>query len=291
MKKILGPMRRAIEKYDMIRPGDRIAVGLSGGKDSTALLYALARYRHFSPVPFELEAITLDMGFEGMDFTPMIELCQKLDVPYTIRKTQIGPIVFDQRKEKNPCALCAKMKRGALHDLAIERGCRVIALGHHADDAIETFFLSLFYEGRVNTFSPVTWLDRKEITLIRPLIYVREKNILFDPELKALPVVTSTCPADGHTKREDVKQTIRNLSLQIPDLEDRVLGAIENKDNFHLWFDTRNPTPDDAPKSAPPSVFNPEETSLPPSMAFRPDETAGAPEASGQEQESERSDS
>ncbi len=236
-------MRRAIETYDMIRPGDRVAVALSGGKDSTALLYALARYRKFSPVPFDLEAITLDMGFGGMDFTPLIELCRELDVPYTIRKTEIGPIVFDARKEKNPCSLCARMKRGALHDLAIERGCRVIALGHHADDAIETFLLSLFYEGRINTFSPVTWLDRKEITLIRPLIYVKEKSIIYDPELKNLPVVKSTCPADGHTKREDIKQLIKRLKEDIPEVDERILGAIENKENFHLWFDKTNPTP------------------------------------------------
>ena len=237
-------MRRAVEKYDMIQPGDKIAVGLSGGKDSTALLYALARYRHFSPVPFELQAITLDMGFEGMDFEPIRKMCEDLDVPYTIRKTQIGPIVFDVREEKNPCALCARMKRGALHDLAIELGCRTIALGHHAADAIETCFLSLFYEGRINTFSPVTYLDRKDITLIRPLIYVREKDIVCNPELKALPVVKSTCPADGHTKREDMKNLVKNLKKSIPDADERVLRAIENKDQFHLWFDTTRPGPE-----------------------------------------------
>ncbi len=230
-------MRRAIETYDMIQPGDRIAVGLSGGKDSAALLYALARYRHFSPVPFELEAITLDMGFDGMDFTPVIDMCRELDVPYTIKKTQIGPIVFDVRNEKNPCSLCARMKRGALHDLAIERGCRVIALGHHADDAIETFFLSLFYEGRVNCFSPVTWLDRKDITLIRPLIYVREKDIIFNEECRRLPVVKSTCPADGHTKREEMKHFVKEMRERFPLSDKHILGAIENTDNFNLWFD------------------------------------------------------
>lgn len=236
MKKILGPLRKAVEKYEMIRPGDRIAVGLSGGKDSTALLAALKRFQYFSPVPFELEAITLDMGFGGMDFDPIIRLCADLDIPYTIKKTQIGPIVFEARQEKNPCALCARMKRGALHDLAIERGCRKIALGHHADDAIETFFLSLFYEGRINTFSPVTYLDRKDITLIRPLIFVKEKDIIYNPEIKALPVVKSTCPADGHTKREDMKEMMRELRKTIPELDDRILKAIQNKEQFHLWF-------------------------------------------------------
>lgn len=236
MKKILGPLRRAVEKYEMIRPGDRIAVGLSGGKDSTALLVAMKRFQYFSPVPFELEGITLDMGFGGMDFEPLVQLCADLNIPYTIKKTQIGPIVFEARQEKNPCALCARMKRGALHDLAIERGCRKIALGHHADDAIETFFLSLFYEGRINTFSPVTYLDRKDITLIRPLIFVKEKDIIYNPEVKELPVIKSTCPADGHTKREDMKDMMNELRKTIPELDDRILKAIQNKEQFHLWF-------------------------------------------------------
>ena len=236
MKKILGPLRRAVEKYEMRRPGDRIAVGLSGGKDSTALLVAMKRFQYFSPVPFELEGITLDMGFGGMDFEPLVQLCAELDIPYTIKKTQIGPIVFEARQEKNPCALCARMKRGALHDLAIERGCRKIALGHHADDAIETFFLSLFYEGRINTFSPVTYLDRKDITLIRPVIFVKEKDIIYNPEIKELPVIKSTCPADGHTKREDMKDMMKELRKTIPELDDRILKAIQNKEQFHLWF-------------------------------------------------------
>ena len=236
MKKILGPLRRAVEKYEMIRPGDRIAVGLSGGKDSTALLVAMKRFQYFSPVPFELEGITLDMGFGGMDFEPLVQLCAELDIPYTIKKTQIGPIVFEARQEKNPCALCARMKRGALHDLSIERGSSKIALGHHAEDAIETIYVRLFYEGRVSTFSPVTYLDRKDITLIRPLIFVKEKDIVYNPEVKALPVIKSTCPADGHTKREDMKDMMKELRKTIPELDDRILKAIQNKEQFHLWF-------------------------------------------------------
>jgi tRNA(Ile)-lysidine synthase TilS/MesJ len=236
MKKILGPLRRGVEKYDMIKPGDRIAVGLSGGKDSTALLVAMKRFQYFSPVPFELEGITLDMGFGGMDFSPLIDLCASLNIPYTIKKTSIGPIVFEERKEKNPCSLCARMKRGALHDLAIEQGCRSIALGHHSDDAIETFFLSLFYEGRINTFSPVTYLDRKSITLIRPLIFVKERDIIGYFKTNELPEIKSTCPADGFTKREDIKNMIKDLRKTIPDLDDRVLGAIQNKEQLNLWF-------------------------------------------------------
>ncbi|WKY48502.1 tRNA 2-thiocytidine biosynthesis TtcA family protein [Eubacteriaceae bacterium ES3] len=236
MKKILGPLRRGIEQYEMIKPGDSIAVGLSGGKDSTALLMAMKRFQYFSPVPFELKAITLDLGFEGMDFTPLVDLCKELTVPYTIKKTEIGPIVFEERQEKSPCSLCARMKRGALHDLAISEGCRKIAFGHHSDDVVETFFLSLFYEGRINTFSPVTYLDRKDITLIRPMIFVKEKDILFDPLLKELPVIKSTCPADGHTKREEVKQLLKTVKLTVPDLYDRVIRAIQNEEQLHLWF-------------------------------------------------------
>lgn len=236
MKKILGPLRRGVEKYDMIKPGDRIAIGLSGGKDSTALLVAMKRFQHFSTVPFELEGITLDMGFGGMDLTPLVDLCAKLDIPYTIKKTNIGPIVFEERHEKNPCSLCARMKRGALHNLAIENGCRTIALGHHADDAVETFFLSLFYEGRISTFAPVTYLDRKNITVIRPLIFVKERDIINDPEMKNLPVIQSTCPANGFTKREDMKNMIKELRKTMPDMDDRVLGAIQNKEQCHLWF-------------------------------------------------------
>lgn len=236
MRKILGELRRAVQQFDMIQPGDRIAVGLSGGKDSIALLEALHRYRYFSPEPYELEAITLDMGFPDMDFTPIADYCEQIHVPYTIEKTQIGPIVFDVRQEKNPCALCARMKRGALHDLALKRGCKKIALGHHLDDVVETFFLSLFYEARINTFLPLTYLDRKGITLIRPLVFTREKEIYFSKTCQALPVIPSTCPADGHTKREEIKHTLTQLRKNIPDLDARVLTAIQNKEQFKLWF-------------------------------------------------------
>lgn len=237
MRKILGAMRRAVQDYNLIQSGDRIAVGLSGGKDSIALLAALHNYQLFSPEPFELEAITLDMGFPGMDFSPIIDYCSRINVPYTIEKTQIGPIVFEARKEKNPCALCARMKRGALHDLALKRDCKKIALGHHLDDVVETFFLSLFYEGRINTFLPLTFLDRKGITLIRPLIYTKEKDILFSPTCKTLPVVKSTCPADGFTKREEMKKMIAEMRKTIPELDERILRAIQNKEQFRLWFD------------------------------------------------------
>ncbi|NLN98443.1 MAG: tRNA 2-thiocytidine biosynthesis protein TtcA [Eubacteriaceae bacterium] len=236
MKKILSIMRKGIETFSMIQPGDRIAVGVSGGKDSVALLSALSRYRLFSPHPFELEAITLDMGFKGMDFSPIQKFCAQLDIPYTIQKTKIGPIVFETRHEKNPCAFCARMKRGALHNLALSRNCKKIAFGHHADDVIETFLMSLFYEGRINTFLPVTYLDRKDITLIRPFVYLKEMEILNSKAVQQLPIVANTCPIDGATKREEIKQLIQTLKHRMPDLDDKIMTAIQNKKQFRLWF-------------------------------------------------------
>jgi tRNA 2-thiocytidine biosynthesis protein TtcA len=235
MKKILGPMRRAIQQFHMIENGDRIAVGLSGGKDSIALLAALARYQKFAPVQFDLEAVTIDAGLEGMDFSPLIAYCHDIHVPYTILKTSIATVVFDIRNESNPCSLCARMRRGALHNLCRKLNCNKLALGHHADDAVETFFLSLFFEGRINTFQPVTFLDRKQITLIRPLIFVNEKDIIYDSECQSLPIIGSTCPADGFTKREDVKNFIAKMRVDIPDLNKKVLSAIQNPHPFIPW--------------------------------------------------------
>lgn len=237
MKKILGPMRRAIQTYNMIKPNEKIAIGLSGGKDSMALLTAMARYQKFSPIPFDLCAITVDQGFEGSNFQPLIDYCKDLGVEYHIKETQIGKIVFDVRKEKNPCALCANLKRGALHNAAIEHGAHTIALGHHQDDAVETFLMSLFFEGRINCFSPVTYLDRKDITLIRPLIYVKERDIKFNPNIQSIPKLDSNCPADGFTKRQEIKDLVQGLRQTYPNLDDRILRAIENKDQLNLWFD------------------------------------------------------
>ncbi len=197
MKRILSLLRRAVQDFDMIKPGDRIAVDLSGGKDSIALLNALKRFQYFSPAPFELEAITLTMGIGELDLNPLIDMCKDLKVPYTIKETQIGRIVFDVRREKNPCSLCANMRRGALHNVAVERNCNKVALGHHKDDVIETFLLSLLYEGRLNTFSPVTYLSRKRLTLIRPLIYASEKEITGLSSKYNFPVVKSPCPVNG----------------------------------------------------------------------------------------------
>lgn len=227
MKNILSRVRRCVEDYDMIRAGDKIAVGVSGGKDSLVLLYALAKLREFYPVPFALEAVTLDMGIPGMDFEPVGELCRKLDVPYTLKKTEISHIIFDLRREENPCSMCAKMRRGALNQVLLERDIHKVALGHHFDDAVETFFLSLFYEGRLSCFQPVTYLDRTGITQIRPMLYCGEGMVRNAAARGVLPVIHNLCPANGHTKRQEVKELINDLSRRYPRLKDYVFGAMQ----------------------------------------------------------------
>ena len=227
MQKMLSYVRRAVDQYHMIEDGDVIAVGVSGGKDSLALLATLANLRRFYPKKFELKAITLEMGYEEMDFTPVAELCQKLDVEYITRQTDIKTIVFDIRQEENPCSLCAKMRRGALNDTAKQCGCNKVALGHHYDDVIETVMMSLLYEGRFNCFLPMTYLNRRDITVIRPMIYAPEayiKSLVRRPEL---PVVHNPCPADGNTKREEIKQLIRTLEHQNHGVRQRIFGAVQ----------------------------------------------------------------
>lgn len=226
MDKILSYVRRCVEDYDMIHSGDRLAVGVSGGKDSLVLLAALAKLREFYPQPFTVEAITLDMG-TGMDFAPVEAYCRKIGVPYTVIRTEIAHIIFDVRKEKNPCSMCAKMRRGALHNAMLERDIHKIALGHHFDDAVETFFLSLFYEGRISCFQPVTYLDRTDIVQIRPLLYLSEASIRTIAAKEGYPVVHNPCPADGFTKRQEIKELVRSLDKQYPGLKQRVLGAMQ----------------------------------------------------------------
>ena len=227
MKRLLSYTRRAIDDYSMIEEGDKIAVGVSAGKDSLTLLCAMAYLRRFYPKKFELIAITIDMGFEGgMDFTPIKELCEKLDVPYHIIPTEISKIIFDVRKESNPCSLCAKMRRGALHTAAKELGCTSVALGHHFDDVVETFMLNLFFEGRLGCFSPVTYLSRVGIKLIRPMIYMPEKDVKEFTNKNMLPVVASPCPADKTTERENMKQLLHSLERDNKGLRYRIFGAI-----------------------------------------------------------------
>lgn len=230
MKKLISLTRRAIEDYDMIEDGDKIAVGVSGGKDSLALLCALAELSRYYPKKFEVKALTLDMGYKS-DYSKIQELCDKLGVEYSIKYTNIKEVVFDIRKETNPCSLCAKMRRGALNDFAIEKGCRKIALGHHNDDALETFFLSLMHEGRIHCFSPVTYLDRTDLYQIRPMIYVREHDIRGVARNYDLPVVKTQCPADGSTQREYMKDLIKRLEKEThPGLRKRLFTAIQNSE-------------------------------------------------------------
>ena len=231
MNKILSLVRRCVEDYDMIHPGDRVAVGVSGGKDSLMLLCALAKLREFYPVPFEVEALTLDMGHAdgrpGMDFSPVREFCRELNVPYTIINSEIHHVIFDLRKEKNPCSMCAKMRRGALNDAIRELGFNKVALGHHFDDAVETFLMSLFYEGRIGCFEPVTYLSRSGVTQIRPMLYIGEKAIEHFAQAQQLPVVRNVCPADKHTKRQEIKELIASLQTQYPDIKTRIFGAMQ----------------------------------------------------------------
>ena len=227
MQKLLSQVRKCIRDYQMLSPGDRVAVGVSGGKDSLALLRLLAELREHSAVPFELLAVTLDMGYEEMDFSPVADLCARLQVPYTLRQTQIREIVFDIRKEENPCALCAKLRRGILNETAVALGANKVALGHHYDDTVETFALSLIYEGRISCFLPVTYLDRTGLTLIRPMLYLHEKTIRNFAEREHLPVVHNPCPADKNTKREDVKALLYELEGRYPGLKDNIFGGLQ----------------------------------------------------------------
>ena len=236
MQKLLSYLRRGVDDYAMINEGDKITVGVSGGKDSLALLYAMAKLRAFYPKKFELCAVTLDMGF-GMDFSPVADLCKELGVEYVVKQTDIAEIIFNIRKESNPCSLCAKMRRGALHDAALELGSHKVALGHHNDDALDTFMLSLVYEGRVNCFSPVTYLDRKDITLIRPLLYAPESYISGFAKRYELPLVKNRCPEDKRTKREYIKNLIRQLEKENPGFKTRLFTAIEGSHagNFGIF--------------------------------------------------------
>jgi tRNA(Ile)-lysidine synthase TilS/MesJ len=235
MKDILGRLRRADQDFYMIRPGDRVAVGVSGGKDSLVLMYALALYKKFCPHPFELEALTLTMGLEPFDLSGVSALCGELGIRHTIKRTEIGKVLFEDRKEKNPCALCAKMRRGALAGMCAERGINKLALGHHRDDALETLLLCLFYESRIHTFRPVTFLSRTKLTQIRPLIYVSEKDIIHCARKMNLPVTPSPCPANGYTKRQDMKEMLDSVCRAIPDARERMLSALRNDAQYGLW--------------------------------------------------------
>ena len=226
MQKLMGLVRRCVDDYNMIEQDDRIAVGVSGGKDSLVLLVLLAGLRKYFNKYFTLEAITIDMGL-GMDYTPIQKLCDELEVPYTIVKTEIAPIIFDHRKEKNPCSMCSKMRRGALNQAILDKGFNKLALGHHYDDAVETFMMNLLFEGRIGCFQPVTNLDRTGIIQIRPMLYIHERTVDNFAVRKALPVIENRCPVDKATKREEVKKLVFDLSSTYPDLKERIFGAMQ----------------------------------------------------------------
>lgn len=234
-QKMLSVMRKGISKYNLIKDGDKIAVGVSGGKDSVTLLKLLAEYRRFSPERFDLLAITVDLSFSerNADFSPIQALCDELNVEYLIEKTEIGKIVFDIRKETNPCALCSKMRKGALNNLAKEKGCNKIALGHHADDMIDTFLLSLFYEGRLSTFAPKTYLNKIDLTLIRPMIMIKESYV--KAYSKTLPIVDSCCPANKFTKREYVKDAVKDIAKEIPNVREMMFTALTHPERYNLF--------------------------------------------------------
>ena len=234
-RQMLSPFRRAINQYKMIKDGDKIAVGVSGGKDSVTLLKLLAEYQKFSPEKFELIAITVDLRFNGkpMNTAPIQKLCDELNVKYVVEETDIGQIVFDARKETNPCALCSKMRKGALYNCATDNGCNKVALGHHKDDLIDTMFLSLFYEGRLSTFAPKSYLNRTGLTMIRPLIFTNEKDIT--PYARELPVVKSCCPANKTTKRERIKEIISLIGKDIPEIREMVFTALVHPERYNLF--------------------------------------------------------
>ena len=237
LQQVMSRVRKALDDYEMINDGDKIAVGISGGKDSLTLLYALSEIKRFYPKKYELEAITVDLGFKnGPSILPVERFCEKLGINYTLVKSDIAEIVFDVRKETNPCSLCAKLRKGALNDKAKELGCNKIAYAHHKDDVVSTFMMSLIYEGRLHTFAPVTYLDRMDLTLIRPMIYMDEVDVIGFTNKYSLPVFKNPCPADGVTKREYAAELLKSINNEAPDVKNRIFTAIctDNLDGFKL---------------------------------------------------------
>lgn len=230
LQTIMGQARRAIDDYNMIEEGDKIAIGLSGGKDSLTLLHALYNLRRYYPKKFNIIAITIHPGSDTFKTDELEKMCKKLGIEYIIYNSNISKVVFDIRKEKNPCSLCANMRRGMLNSIAIENGCTKIALGHHSDDVIETFLMSIFLNGKIHTFSPVTYLSRSDVRVIRPFIYVSEKDIRAVARKLDFPVVGKCCPMDGVSKREYMKDLIRSLGHDIPKIKANLLGAIKRSD-------------------------------------------------------------
>ncbi len=231
-QRLCGLMRKAIVQYDMLQDGDKVCVGVSGGKDSVALTLALAQLQKYIDIKFDLVAVTLDPQFYSrpQDYSSLEKLFAEKGIEYVIKRTDIGPIIFDERKEENPCSLCARMRRGALHDVAKELGCNKIALGHHLDDAIETFYMNLWNEGRIGTFSPVTYLSRKDVTMIRPMALAVESDVIAAVNQLKIPIVKSACPADGVTNRQNMKDFITEKCKTDPSFRAKSLNAFQKKD-------------------------------------------------------------
>ena len=235
MKQVLGCIRRADEKYDMIHDGDRICVGVSGGKDSLLLMYGLKLYQRFSKKKYDLCAVMLDLGLVGQDTSAISAFAEQNGIDFEVRKTDIGDVVFNIRKDKSPCAMCAKMRRGALNDIAVAKGCNLVALGHNREDVLETFLLSLFFEARLNTFAPVTYLGRSGVTVIRPLVFFPEKDALAAAKRLELPVLKPNCPVAGKTKREDMRLLLQEFRHVVPDVETKLMKAIADTHKYGMW--------------------------------------------------------
>lgn len=235
MKRVLGAIRRADEKYAMIQNGDKVCIGVSGGKDSLLLMEAMKLYQRFSYTQFELCAVMLDLGLKEQDTSGLYALAQRVGIDFEVLPTDIGKVVFELRDERSPCALCAKLRRGALNTYAVEHGCNKVALGHNREDVIETFFMSLLYEARINTFAPVTYLSRRDVTVIRPLIFLSEKYALSVARQRELPILPPNCDVAGHTKREEAKQLVAHLCTLVPDFEEKFMHALSTTETYGLW--------------------------------------------------------
>ena len=235
MKRVLGSIRRADERYRMIEDGDKVLIGVSGGKDSLLLMEALKLYQRFSYARFDIQAVMLDLGIKEQDTSGIEAFAADIGVDFEVIHTDIGKVVFEYREERSPCALCAKLRRGALNTAAVERGCNKVALGHNREDVLETLLMSMLYEGRINTFAPVTYMSRRDVTVIRPLIFLPEKYALGIARQHNLPVLPPNCDIAGHTKREEARKLLQDLAKITPDIEQKLLHALIHTETYGLW--------------------------------------------------------
>ena len=235
MKRVLGSIRRADERYRMIEDGDRVCIGVSGGKDSLLLMEAMKLYQRFCYTRFDVCAVMLDLGLRQQDTSAIEAYAARIGMDFTVIHTDIGKVVFEYRQERSPCALCAKLRRGALNTAAVERGCNKVALGHNREDVLETLFMSMLYEGRINTFAPVTHLSRRNVTVIRPLIFLPEKYALSVARQRELPILPPNCDIAGQTKREEARQLLQHRATLVPDIEQKLLRALIHTETYGLW--------------------------------------------------------